>query len=166
MLDQRVVLGVGFASGLAVALVFGAEGCLACDDSVCSSRLVVGVTEPDGAALSPGRWEFELVADSEAPLLAVCEVGEDSRSAHCDPGDLAIWPMILHDPHNPFTRFQIDFEGGDGLGGLPSTLDVKIVHEGGIVVEETHDPDYSLAEPERCDPDCFSDSISITVQRP
>jgi hypothetical protein len=35
-----------------------------------------------------------------------------------------------------------------------------------LFIEESLEPRYELAEPERCDPDCFHDHLTIVVERP
>jgi hypothetical protein len=157
-------IALAVAAGAVAGAVAATPGCLFCNDSVCGSRLVIMVREHDDAALVPGLWDFEIVADGE-PLLGACEIGEDSRSVDCEPADLTINPLIFDDPDNPFTAFQIPFEGGDGLAGLPTEVTITILHNGNLVFERTFEPDYELTEPERCDADCFSDTLQVVVER-
>lgn len=155
----RIVLGA-FTFGLVLA----APGCRECTDIVCHSRLGITVREHEGAALQPGTWVFTVTPDGEDPLVATCEVGPSSRSAHCE-GELGVTPVIFDDPDNPFTQFMTGFRGGDGLDGLPQTLDVEITHDDLTIHEQTYEPHYELTEPEHCDPDCVSDDIAITLTR-
>lgn len=166
---RRFLAGAWLAATICAApttLLVG-EGCLACTSDVCGSRLVFTVKEPQTAALAPGVWEFELVLDGGAPLEASCEIGMDSRSASCEPADITVSPMIVGDPDDPFTRFQIDIDGGidSGTDELPAVVDLTIVHDGDVVVDDRIEPDYELSKPKRCDDDCFSDFVEIVVQR-
>jgi hypothetical protein len=149
-----------------LALLVAGEGCLVCTSDVCGSRLVITVKEPQTAALAPGVWEFELALDGAAPLEAACEIGEDSRSAGCEPDGL-VSPFIVGDPDDPYTRFQIDIDGGvdRGTEDLPDVVEITIVHDGEVVVDERIEPDYELSKPERCDADCFADSVELFAQR-
>lgn len=157
--SAAAILALGFE------FTFVTGGCAVCDGSVCSSRLGISVEEPAGMALAPGMWTFELVLDGGETLSAVCEIGEDSRNASCQEGTIAVNPIIRDDPQNPYTLYLISIEGGDGLDGLPDVLDITIGHDGSIVHDSTYDIDYDRAEPERCDPDCFSADLDIVVAR-
>jgi hypothetical protein len=157
-------IALGLATGAIAGAIAATPGCLACTGDLCGSRLVIMVREPGNAALAPGLWDFEIVADGE-PLVGACEIGEDSRSVDCEPADLTINPMIFDDPDNPFTAYQIPFEGGDGLAGLPTEVQITILHDGDIVFSRAFEPDYELTKPERCDPDCFDASIDAVVER-
>jgi hypothetical protein len=151
-------------AALALPVVVVGPGCLACDDSVCESRLVIVFREPDGAALSPGLWDFEFVADG-VTRVAACEIGPDSRSSDCEPGDVNVRPIISDDPDNPFTWFQVELASGETSDDLPTLVEVSVVHNGTVIVDERLEPDYELVEPKRCDPDCVSDHFELLADR-
>ncbi|MBK8234217.1 MAG: hypothetical protein IPK74_01550 [Deltaproteobacteria bacterium] len=160
----RPVAAAGFALGVAGSFALAGEGCLTCNESLCNSRLAITIREPSGA-LRPGVWAFEFVVDDAQTLHARCEIGADSRTAHCDAGDLDVSPVIVDDPDNPYTFFLTAFEGDAGVEDLPTTLDVRVTVEDAVVLERRFEPHYELTEPARCDPDCFSDSLALRVAR-
>ncbi|HET6583855.1 MAG TPA: hypothetical protein VFG69_10410 [Nannocystaceae bacterium] len=164
---RRLVAGALFATALGIPLsLVAGGGCLTCTEDVCGSRLVVTIREPETAALAPGAWEFTFVLDDGEPLLASCEIGEDSRSASCD-GELDISAFIVGDPDDPFTRFHVDIDGGidSGTEELPEVVDLTVVHDGMVVFDDRLEPHYGLVKPERCDADCFADYVDVFVER-
>ncbi len=158
----RPVAAAGFALGVAGSLAFAGEGCLTCNESLCNSRLAITIRESSGA-LRPGVWTFEFVVDDAQTLQARCEIGAGSRTAHCDAGDLDVSPVIVDDPDNPYTFFLTAFEGDAGTDELPSTLDVRVAVDDALLLERRLEPSYELTEPARCDPDCFSDQLSLKL---
>jgi hypothetical protein len=146
-------------------LVIGSSGCLHCKDYVCRSRLTITVLEAEDAALAPGAWSFELVVDEGDPKRATCTVADDSRSVRCERYGLPISPLVVDHRDNPYTRFQIDFEGRDGVDELPAIVAIEVLHDGRVVFDEVVQPNYELVEPERCDPDCFAETITAVAQR-
>ncbi len=163
----------GFGMGVVIAaMTSGAasaalttQGCLACNGDVCSSRLVITIREDGGDALGPGRWSFVLVSDGETET-ATCDIGVDSKSAGCD-GELAVSAFILDGPHNPYTLFQIDIDGGidTGTSQLPAVVELTVENDDEVVIDERIEPDYELSEPKRCDDDCFSEILRFTAAR-
>ena len=156
-----VALG-GAALGVAT---IGVGACYDCNGDICTSGLIIEITERDRAALAPGRWEFDVTLDGEETLHAACEVSSDSRNVSCEDSELFVWAMVWSDPNNPYTVYRIDFSGGDGLDGLPRELDITITHEGTAIVDEVFEPRYELAERKGCDPDCFFEKIAIVLER-
>jgi hypothetical protein len=152
----------GFTSGVIVGLALGIDGCLACDESVCDSRLVITIAERDGAPLADGLWDFQLVLDGQT-RVAACALEEGSQRIDCEPGDFAIHPLRFDHENNPFTLLQIEIF--PDAGGLPDTVEIMIVHNGETIVDRRFDPDYELVEPKRCNPDCVEDLIRVVVER-
>lgn len=161
-----------FSSLLAlVAMTTGPTGCAdiaGCNLGGCTTRLVLILEEPGGAAIAPGLWEFQLVLDGvESPPIA-CEVTEGSASSSCDgndPPNLAVNPLIVGGPGNPITLFQLVV--GERVGGgedLPDVVAVTVEHDGELVVNATLEPNYELVEP-GCDEQCVDDKFDLAIDR-
>ncbi len=136
----------------------GLWGCVPCDASVCSDALWITLREPGGAALRDGEWTIALERDGEA-ASGTCVVAQAGHSIRCE-GLPELYAPIYDDPDNPHTVLQLFDEGAP-----PQHVVVRVHHDGVLVLDATFEPDYRLAQPERCDPDCVHASVTRVFER-
>lgn len=138
---------VGAALGLGIGLGTGG-GCLACDEGVCSSILWVYAREPGRGPLQDGEYIVEIEVDDE-PSSATCTVSEGGHAIDCAGLEHVLYAPLYDSDDNPHTVLELFFEGAP-----PEHVEVRISHDGAVVLDEAFDPDYARAEPARCDSDC------------
>lgn len=137
------VLGAFVGGALA-----SSTGCVACDDSVCSSTLWIYFEEPDGKALRDGEYHLEITVDGE-PDEATCIVADHGHALDCDGLKFVLYAPLYDSPDNPHEVFELYFEEDP-----PAEVVVRITHDGDTIFDDTIAPHYELAEP-KCDDDCM-----------
>lgn len=144
--------------GVSAGIALGASlGCLACDDGVCSSTLWIYFDEPDGGALANGTYVIDIVVDGE-PDTATCTIADEGHTLDCDGLQYTLYTP-LYGPDKPHTVLELYFEEDP-----PDDVEVRITHDGAVILDETITPDYELAEP-KCDADCMHATNRFELQR-
>ncbi len=80
---------------------------------------------------------------------ATCEVGAGGESATCDGLDYVLYSTLYDSPDAPRETLEIHIEEDPP----PEHLEIRVTHDGDVILDRTFDPDYELAEP-KCDADC------------
>lgn len=148
------------ALGTVLGVVAGVtSGCAACDLGVCGDTLWIYFREPGGGALADGEYRIEVARDDDELEEATCMLADDGHDLRCDGlGDVLHAPLY-GSPEHPHTVFELYYEDD-----TPSTLDVRIVHDGEVVFDERLEPDYALVDP-KCDGDCVHSTNRFTLAR-
>lgn len=141
-----------------LCLAWSLASCQPCDASVCSDALWVSLYEPGGAALRDGTYAITIARD-DASASGTCVVAQAGHSIRCE-GLPGLYAPIYDDADNPHTVLQFFDEGEP-----PQHVALQVRHDGVLVLDDAFDPDYRLAEPEHCDPDCVHASVKRVFAR-
>jgi hypothetical protein len=163
--ERHYRLVIASARSMTAIVVLGlAPGCMFCDGDVCSDVLWVYAREPGGGALQDGEYVIAVETDGAADS-GTCVVSQQGHAIDCDGLAAVIHAPIYDHPDNPHTVLELYYEAGDPGPEPPERIAVTITHDGVVVLDESFEPDYELAEPKKCDPDCVHAMHRFTLER-
>ena len=131
---------------------------MACTEMGCSDGLILRV-QPDRTWL-PGNYEFTFKLDGREVLctgalpLKSCEAGP---SVQCDGEGVQIMESGCAMPPETHGFGDITF------GGAPAEVNIRVAHEGKVLVERSISPAYETSQPNgpNCEPTCRSASEDL-----